>query len=259
MTTREVRLTICREKRFRANAKQATILVAVLLAFTLGVAQGSGVTPTTAWMDIYGAYKSTFAGVPIPVGTYVAVFDPRGVQCGEFEVNETVGAGSYGIVNCYGLVGDTPGPVTGDRLFFKLNGVACTTQAVSHYFVAVPAETVVTWRENDLWEVNLIVPPRPPVTVTLASAQVRLDWQPVGADAALYDIWRSTAPYFAPGDASATRLGSVAPGAALNWSGGAGVGDPAVNYTYRIRSLDVLSRTVGISQAVAEFDFALSH
>ena len=66
------------------------------------------------------------------------------------------------------------------------------------------------------------------------------------------------APYFAPGAAGAEQPGTVVPaGTPLSWSDAAGVGDVAVNYTYRVRSLNVHAQTVGISQAVAEFDFAL--
>ena len=65
-------------------------LLAVLLPLTLADARGSGVTPTHQWMDIYGS-NSTFAGMPLPAGTYVAVFDPQGAQCGELVV-QTPGA-----------------------------------------------------------------------------------------------------------------------------------------------------------------------
>jgi hypothetical protein len=35
------------------------------------------------------------------------------------------------------------------------------------------------------------------------------------------------------------------------------VGDPAVNYIYRVVSLNAASQMAGASQAVGEFDFAL--
>jgi hypothetical protein len=82
----------------------------------------------------------------------------------------------------------------------------------------------------------------PTVTAALASAQVRLDWQPVGAEVALYETWRLKAPYFAPGDTGAERPETVTPGGLLSWAGG---GNPEANYTYRVRSLNALSQKWG--------------
>jgi hypothetical protein len=247
----------------RARAVRVAGRLALLLGFALGVPQGSGVTPTNLSVDLYSSH-SVFAGVPIPAKSYVAVFDPQGVQCGEFD--KTLPAGWYGIMPCYGddpTTSGDEGPVAGERLRFTINGVVATPQLVTRNATPVPAGTPATWTQNhDRLEVDLRVPPRPPVTVTLPSgqpAQLRLDWQPVGAEVTRYEIWRSTAPYFAPGNAGAQQPGTVTPDgtAPLSWSAGAGVGDPGVNYTYRVRSLNALSQTVGISQAVAEFDFAL--
>jgi hypothetical protein len=238
----------------------ACALVTLLTALALGVAWGSGVTPTNTWVDIYSSH-SAFAGAPIPVGAYVAVFDPQATQCGQFTVER---AGWYGIMPCYG---DDPttdgdeGPQPGERLYFAVNGVAATPQPVTRNGTPVPAGTPVTWTQNhDLWQVDLILPPRPPVTITLAmTTQLRLDWQHVASEITTYEVWRSTAPYFTPGDAGSERIGLLTPGGPgpLSWPDAGGLGDPAINYTYRVRSLDAMSRTVGLSQAVGEFEFAI--
>ncbi len=104
-----------------------------------------GVTPTNQWMDLYST-NSTFQGRPLQPGDYVAVFDPQGVQCGEFTVTTT---GYYGIMPCYGDDPNTvqdEGAVSGDRLHFTINGYAATSS---------PA--VVIWNSGERWEVDLSV------------------------------------------------------------------------------------------------------
>lgn len=241
-----------------AGVALAAAAAVILSMLALGITQGSGVTPTNQWVDLYSG-NSAFAGVPIPTGAYIAVFGPQNVQCGQFT---TTYAGKYGIMPCYGddpATGDKEGPSAGEPLNFTINGVPATPQLMTRNATPAPAGTPVIWtQDRDRLEVNLRVPPRPPVSGTLASAQVRLDWQAPGAEAASYEVWRATAPYFAPGAAGAERLGTVASGAPLTWSDGEGVGDSKLNYTYRVRSLNASSQTIGISQAVGEFDFALT-
>lgn len=230
--------------------------LALLLALALGAALGSGVTPTNTWIDLYSSH-STFADAPIPAGAYVAVFDPQGAQCGEFTVAY---AGWYGILPCYGddpITGGDEGASFNDVLRFAVNGVAATPRPVTRNGTPVPAGTPVTWSAGDRWQVNLILPPRPPVTITLLTNQLRLDWSFAGADVTTYEVWRSTTLYFAPGDPDAERRMIVPSAGPLNWVETGGLGDPAVNYTYRVRSLDAISRTVGMSQAAGEFEFAL--
>jgi hypothetical protein len=231
----------------------------MLSVLALGVARAGEVTPTNTWMDLYSTH-CTFADLPIPVGTIVAVFDPQGTQCGE-RVVTTPGYISP-LMPCYGDDSSTPvdeGPVQGEQLYFTLNGSAVAAQAVSRNFIPLPPDTPVIWTSRDIWQVNLIMPPRPPVTVTLAAAELHLEWQPVGEEVVQYEIWRSTDFYFAPGADGAERLAVVVPdgSAPLRWSDGTGVSDPGLNYAYRVQGLNALSQVVGISQAVAEIDYAL--
>ena len=241
--------------------QRATLLLAalaLLIVLAVGAARGSGVTPTNTWADIYSTH-STFAGVPIPVGAYVAVFDPQGTQCGE-RIATTAGQISP-LMACYGddpTAPGTQGAAPGDILHFTVNGVAATPQPVTRNRTPVPAGTPVTWSAGDRWQVDLILPPRPPVTITLLAAQLRLDWQPATPEITAYEVWRSRAPYFAPGDADAERRTVIASAGPLTWAEIGGLSDPAVNTTYRVRSLNALSQTVGISQAVGEFEFALA-
>jgi hypothetical protein len=215
---------------------------------------------TNIQVDFYSP-NSTVLGNPVPVGAYVAVFDPQGAQCGQFTVER---AGWYGILPCYGddpTNGGDEGPVPGQLLNFTINGAAATPRPVTRNGTPVPVGTPVTWtQDRDLLQVDLLLPPRPPVTITLPlTTQLRLDWQHVASEITTYEVWRSTAPYFAPGDAGSERIGLLTPGSPgpLSWPDTGGLGDPAINYTYRVRSLDAMSRTVGLSQAVGEFEFAI--
>lgn len=232
-------------------------LFAVFLALSLGGAQGSGVTPTNIWMDLYGSHSS-FAGVPIPAGSYVAVFDPQNVQCAE----RTVTTPGYiaPIMPCYGDNINTPadeGALEGDLLMFAINGTLATTQARAHNFVPVPPHTPVRWHALDVWEVDLVVPPQPLVTISHAPGQTQLAWQPASVPVSQYEVWRSTNPYFIPGGDDSMKIGTVLPGQAFVWLDTDGAGDPAVNNTYRVVSLNASSQIVGVSQAVGEFDFVL--
>ncbi|MCX6033193.1 MAG: hypothetical protein NT169_28400 [Chloroflexi bacterium] len=134
-----------------------TCALVVFAAFGLTAVRGGNVTPTNQWVDFYGV-NNTYLGSPVPVGAYIAVFDPQGVQCGEFTVTH---AGTYGIVPCYGDDPTTPldeGAVYGDVLHFTINGQAAQTEAISVNGAPVAPNTVVTWSPvQGLWQVNLHV------------------------------------------------------------------------------------------------------
>jgi hypothetical protein len=239
------------------TATMVAVISALLMVLVPGVAGADGVTPTSTWVDLYSSH-STMAGVPIPVGAAVAVFDPQGTRCGEQTV--TIAGRIAPVMPCYGddpLSAADEGPRHMETLHFTLNGLAVVPQAVSHNFEPVSPDTPVTWANQDLWEINLYLPPRPVVGVTLESGELRLEWPSAGPDVTVYEIWRATRPYFAPGEPGSEQPGAVTPTGSLTWSGAAGVGDSEVNYTYRVHSVNQLTQTVGFSQAVGEFDFSL--
>lgn len=130
-------------------------LFVLFWAFALGVARSNGVVPTNTWVDLYST-ASTLDGQPLPVGAYVAVYDPQGVQCGQFTVHS---AGWYGIMPCYGddpMTGQDEGARPGDLLRFTVNGIDATAEPVTLNRTPVPPNTSVTWTQNgDLWQVDL--------------------------------------------------------------------------------------------------------
>lgn len=245
--------------RTKTRALVSAVTAMALWALAVAAAQGSGVTPTNAWVDIYSSHSS-FAGVPIPVGSYVAAFDPQGTQCGERTV--TMSGYIAPLMACYGDDSNTSGDegaVEGDILSFSVNGTWAAVRPRALNFESVPPETPVAWHDKDVWEVDLVVPPQPYVSIAHMPGQTRLWWQPAEAEVSVYEVWRSAELYFIPGEGQAELLGTVAAGAVpLEWYDGAGVANPDLNYAYRVVSRDATSRMVGVSQAVAEFDFALA-
>ncbi len=247
------------QQNHRGRRMRIAVLGAVLTVLALlSSAQGSGVTPTYVWMDIYGSH-STFAGIPIPVDSYVAVNDPQGAQCGE-RVVATPGQIAP-VMPCYGddtLTTADEGAVQGDLLRFSINGSLATPQPRAKNFKPVAANTPVKWQALDVWEIDLYVPPKPLVTISHLPATTQLGWQPVEGAVSLYQVWRSTDFYFIPG-AAGSELKGTAPAASapLIWPDTEGVGNPTLNYAYRVVSLNTAGKTIGVSQAVAEFDFAL--
>lgn len=137
------------------------LLVWLALAPALTATRSRDVTPTNEWVNLYGP-NSTANGQPLQAGAVVAVFDPQGVQCGQFVVST---AGKYGMMPCYRDDAATPGvdegAVPGDILSFTIDGVAAISQARSLNGVPVDSDTVVTWTQNlDRWEVDLNAPPQ---------------------------------------------------------------------------------------------------
>jgi hypothetical protein len=132
-------------------------LLLLLFGGTLALADArtNDVSPTNTWVDIYGLH-STFDGQPLQPGDYVAVFDPSGVQCGEFVVHTS---GSYGLLPCYGDDPNTPedeGAEAGDILHFTINGFDAQTTAITHDGTPVPADSDIVWSQHgELWQVDL--------------------------------------------------------------------------------------------------------
>ncbi len=166
----------------RSQRKWLFGILLVLASFLVGIAcpralRGGNVTPTNTWVDLYST-ASTYLGGPVPVGAYIAVYDPQGVQCGEFTVTYT---GMYGVMPCYGddpLTPQDEGAVLGDVLHFTINGQAAQTEAISVNGAPVVPNTVVIWSPvQSLWQVNLHVvtegstaTPTPTATETPASS-----------------------------------------------------------------------------------------
>ena len=75
-----------------------------------------------------------------------------------------------------------------------------------------------------------------------------------------YEIWRSTSPYFLPGDPGSEKRGELpAPteGVDLTFDDTDAAGDAANNYAYVIRGINAYGAG-DVSNRTGEFDFALT-
>jgi len=98
-----------------------------------------------------------------------------------------------------------------------------------------------------------------PLSMSLAidGKYLVLSWQ-MPANATSCEVWRATTPYFNPGDTGTTLAGTLSPcnAGARNWRDAGRSGDPAVNYTYRVRPVG--ASQLSASNPVGELDFSLS-
>jgi len=106
----------------------------VLLMLLLSV-MAHGQVPS---MDFWG--NVTLDGKPAPIGTEIKAYDPQGILCGEFTVNEKVGVGLYGFMHVYGDdTIQTPdvdeGASAGDIITFYINNFPTTTNPPSPQWV----------------------------------------------------------------------------------------------------------------------------
>jgi len=130
------------------------LVLALTLAYSSTPVKGD---PAPEWVNFFSG-NTTFLCQPVPVGTVIAAFDPQGVKCGEFTV---VTAGKYGLMACYRDDPVTPedeGPLPGEPISFKINGLPATPVPRSLNGTPVPPSTIVTWTSfSDRWEVDLHV------------------------------------------------------------------------------------------------------
>jgi Secretion system C-terminal sorting domain/Viral BACON domain len=95
------------------------------------------------WVNFYCG-NNTFKGAPLPLGAVIDAYDPDGIHCGTFTVNE---AGKYGFLPVYRddpfEAGDQ-GAEPGDAIRFYVNGIEAVTNGPT------------TWTQNgDAFEVCL--------------------------------------------------------------------------------------------------------
>ena len=93
---------------------------------TLYVWPTAPITPTSQWVNFY-SQNSMLDGQLLPAGSVIAAYNPRGVQCGHFVVNQT---GWYGLMPVYGDDPDTPedeGMLPGEEVTFTIDDIEAGT------------------------------------------------------------------------------------------------------------------------------------
>jgi hypothetical protein len=84
-------------------------------------ANGGIVTPTPEWVSLY-CDMSYFDDMPLPLGTVIEAYDPRGNVCGRWEVSEV---GRYGFMPVYAndpYSGNDIGLLPGEEITLMVNG-----------------------------------------------------------------------------------------------------------------------------------------
>ncbi len=104
-------------------------------------------------------------------------------------------------------------------------------------------------------------PVAPTVTPARVGGTVRLSWADLPEDRT-YEVWRSTAPYFAPGAAGSTVITNApatctAAGGVFTCDDVGAAGDPAVNYFYVVRAGNATAAAADSSR-VGAFTFGLA-
>jgi hypothetical protein len=109
-------------------------------------------------------------------------------------------------------------------------------------------------------QVNLNVPAAPIVAIIQAAGLLTLSWPHQILEATAYEVWRSTEPYFTPGQADAGRESAQAHGVEtwLTWSDPDTAGNPMGAYYYRVCGLDAALQLVNTSRPVGRFTFSIA-
>jgi len=90
---------------------------------------------------------------------------------------------------------------------------------------------------------------------------IQFSWTDVGGTVDHYEVWRSSTPYFTPGDAGTEHIADVAPasgGAVIFTDTTSHIGNPDVNDYYIVLAIDANGDASPLSEHVGGFDFALT-
>jgi hypothetical protein len=89
---------------------------------------------------------------------------------------------------------------------------------------------------------------------------VELSWPHTDPNVVAYKVWRSTQPYFTPGDAGTEILDELIPpySSVVTYIDSGIVGDPSTNYFYGVIAVNGFGLSSALSNQVGEFDFSLT-
>jgi hypothetical protein len=156
------------------------------------------------------------------------------------------------------LAGVTP-PV-GDVVLVQLTfcGLGQKGQATPVAFQRAEINEVdVSGRAQD-GQITIDTPPVTDLRATASDGNVILTWTHVGSDAHHYEVWRATnLPYFAPPQGELIAP-NVEPATGPSFSDpNSGLGNPATNSFYLVRSVDADGRPAPTYNRVGVFNFSL--
>jgi hypothetical protein len=180
--------------------------------------------------------------------------------------------GSYGLfanpldkTTIWGAFVNSPGKL----IKFDLNGSPLITVTLPGgyndpsevAFDPAGAMYVTTW-QNPAGVVRYTAPVSVSVGITISGATTRLNWLHNQSEVTGYEVWRSAAPYFLPGDIGSIRLATITPGGlgtnTVYDDTSGGVGSVANNYFYVVRAVNLHGLVSPLSNRVGDFDYALT-
>lgn len=185
-------------------------------------------------------------------GRTVASLGPDAVAPGQ----EAIGGYSYGATSGVSGAGVLA------RLRFDALATGQTTLGLSDLLLATVDGLNVGTQPATGQDSVLLVVSALDVDISRApnGSDVRLSW-PTIPQYVSFDVWRSTQPYFYPGDlGSAVVLDETSPACSSNagvmtCTDAGAAGNPATNYFYTVRVFNAGGQALAQSRQVAEFDF----
>jgi hypothetical protein len=105
----------------------------------------------------------------------------------------------------------------------------------------------------------LYVGPLPGTGAVLSAGHLTLRWPHLGAQVGRYEVWRSAAPYFAPGSADSTRVANLTGpfDAEVSFTDTEATLDPGTAYFYVVKAIDLCGRPVALSGGMGSFTFGM--
>lgn len=101
----------------------------------------------------------------------------------------------------------------------------------------------------------------PPDAVTISAsrsgADLILSWNHTDSYVNQYEVWRSSNPYFSPGDAGSVRLATVVPSGGTGNYTDLGVIGNSTNLYYVVRAVNIFGLQSPISNRVGKYDYQL--
>jgi hypothetical protein len=119
---------------------------------------------------------------------------------------------------------------------------------------------VTTW-QTPSGIVRYAAPQPPVISIARSGDDAVLSWSHTDTLVDHYEIWRSTQPYFSPGDVGASRIGNVIPNdliaTTIYTDTTSGIGNVNTNHFYVARAVNDYGLVSPISNRVGEFDYML--
>jgi hypothetical protein len=97
------------------------------------------------------------------------------------------------------------------------------------------------------------------LTITKSGSDAVLEWMHTDTDVTHYVVWRSTQPYFSPGDPGSLPIAKVnRVGLSASYTDVGAIGNTDTNYFYVVTAGNIYGLVSPVSNRVGEFDYSLT-